>query len=131
MRTLILLAAVTAFVGSTVAADLAGTYKGTWSSDEEGSGDLTMIFSPGDSGTIQAQVSFTTNDGAAVKCEVKSATVDGSTVKLVPDYEVNGSRYETTAAGTLDGKTLSGTYKTKALTGDSPGGSGTWKPTAI
>jgi hypothetical protein len=130
MRRVTLLIALTAFAGWSLAADLTGTYKGTWSSDNEGNGDLTMSFSPGDSGTIQAQVSFT-NEGAVVRCNTKSAAVDGSKVELVLDYEINDNRYEATVSGALDGKTLSGTYKTKALSGDSSGGTGTWKTTAL
>ena len=130
MRTLIVLAALTAFAGWTSAADLTGTYEGTWSSDNQGGGDLTMSFSPGDSGAIQAQVSFT-NEGKTVKCDVKSVTFDGSKLQLVMHYEADANDFEVTVSGALDHKTLSGTYKTKSLTGDSSGDTGTWKTTAV
>ena len=130
MRVLILLIALTTLTGWTHAAGLSGTYKGTWSSANEGSGDLTMTFRPGDSDKPDAEVSFT-NEGATIKCVVKYLTItEGSKVELVLNYEMNGNQYETTVLGVLEGKTLSGTYKSKSLADNSPADSGTWKATA-
>jgi hypothetical protein len=130
MRVLILLIALTAFAGWTHADGLTGTYKGAWSSANQGSGDLTMIFRPGDSDKPDAEVSFT-NEGETIKCAVKYLTItEGSKVELVLNYEMSGNRYETTVLGVLEGKTLSGTYKSKSLADDSVTDSGTWKATA-
>lgn len=128
MRQLLLFFALIAAVGLAFASGLNGTYKGTWVSDNQGGGDLTMTFS-GDSGSPTAEVSFTT-DGEAVKCEVKSVKLDGSKLLLVMDYG-EGNQYEATLSGVLHGKLLSGTYKTKVLADNSPGDTGTWKSTAI
>jgi hypothetical protein len=52
------LMAFTAFAGWTLAAGPKGTYKGTWSSACEGSGNLTISFSGADSDALKADVSF-------------------------------------------------------------------------
>jgi hypothetical protein len=126
MRQLWLFFALIGLSGLAFASDLNGTYKGTWTSDNQGGGDLTMSFS-GDSGSLKAEVSFT-NEGETVKCDVKSVTLDGSKLLLVMDYG-DGNRNEAIVSGQLDGKLLSGTYKTKSLADDSPGDTGTWKST--
>jgi hypothetical protein len=126
MRQLSLLFAVIVFIGLAFASDLDGTYKGTWASDNQGGGDLTMSFS-GDSDSLKAEVSFT-NEGQTVKCDVKSVKLDGSKLLLVMDYG-EGGRYEAIVSGVLHDKMLSGTYKTKPLADDSPGDTGTWKIT--
>src|SRR5215469_11844722 len=126
MRQLLPLFALIVCVGTAFASDLHGTYKGTWASDNQGGGDLTMSFS-GDSGSLKAEVSFT-NEGETVKCDVKSVKLDGSKLILVMDYG-EGDQNEAIVSGVLDGKLLSGTYKTKSLADDSPGDTGTWKST--
>jgi hypothetical protein len=129
MRPLSLLFALIAFIGLAFASGLNGTYKGTWVSDNQGSGDLTMNFS-GDSNSLKAEVSFT-NEGETIKCDIKSVKLDGSKLLLVMDYGAEGNRFEATVSGVLDGKLLSGTYKTKSLANDSEGDTGTWKSSAI
>ena len=126
MRQLSLLFALIVLIGLAFASDLNGAYKGTWASDNQGGGDLTMVFS-GDSGSLKAEVSFT-NQGETVKCDVKSVKLDDSKLLLVMEYG-EGSRYEATISGALHGKQLSGTYKTKSLGNDSPGDTGTWEST--
>src|SRR5215469_556648 len=126
MRQLLPLFALIVCVGTAFASDLNGTYKGTWTSDNQGGGDLTMSFS-GKSASLKAEVSFT-NQGETVKCDVKSIKLDGSKLLLVMDYG-EGDRYEATVSGDLRDKLLSGTYKTKSLADDSRGDTGTWKCT--
>src|SRR5215475_12181945 len=108
MRQLSLLFAPILLIGLAFASDVNGTYKGTWTSDNQGGGDLTMSFSS-DSGSLKAEVSFT-NEGETVKCDVKSVKLDGSKLLLVMDYG-GGDRNEAIVSGVLDGKLLSGTYK--------------------
>lgn len=129
MRQLLLFCVLIAFVGLAFASDLNGTYKGTWVSDNQGGGDLTMTFR-GDSDSPRAEVSFT-NEGETIKCDVKSVKLDGSKLLLVMDYGAEGNRYEATLSGVVDGKLLSGTYKTKLLADDSVGDTGTWKGSTI
>lgn len=128
MRRLSLFCALIPFIGLAVASDLNGTYKGTWVSDNQGGGDLTMSFR-GDPDSLKAEVSFT-NEGETIKCDVKSVKLDGSKLLLVMEYGVEGSRYEATLSGVVDGKLVSGTYKTKSLADDSAGDTGTWKGSA-
>lgn len=129
MRQLLLFCVLIAFIGLAFASDLNGTYKGTWVSDNQGGGDLTMTFR-GDSDSLRAEVSFT-NEGETIKCDVKSVKFDGSKLLLVMDYGVDDNRYEATLSGVVDGKLLSGTYKTKLLADDSVGDTGTWKGSTI
>ena len=129
MRQLRLFLALIAFVGLAFGGGLNGTYKGTWVSDNGGSGDLTMSFS-GDSDSLKAEVSFT-NEGGTIKCDVKSVKFDGSKLLLVMDYGGDSNRYEATISGVLDGTILSGTYKTRPLADDSAADTGTWKISAI
>jgi hypothetical protein len=125
MRQLLLFSALTAFIGVAFASDVNGTYKGTWVSDNQGGGDLTMSFT-GDSDSLKAEVSFT-NEGETIKCDVKSVKLDGSKLLLVMEYGIEGNRYGATLSGVVDGKLLSGTYKSKSLADDSAGDTGTWK----
>ena len=113
-------------IGTAFASDLNGTYKGTWASDNQGGGDLTMTFS-GKTASLKADVSFTVQ-GETVKGDVKSIKLDGSKLLLVMDYG-DTDRYEATISGVLDDKLLSGTYKTKSLADDSRGDTGNWKCT--
>ena len=125
MHRLPLFCVLIAFIGLAFAGDLSGTYKGSWLSDNQGGGDLTMSFR-GDSGSLKADVSFT-NEGETIKCDVKSVKLDGSKLLLVMDYGDQGNRFEATLSGVVNGKLLSGTYKTKSLADDSTGDTGTWQ----
>lgn len=124
MRQLSLFCALSVFIGLAFASDLNGTYKGTWVSDNQGRGDLTISFR-GRSDSLRAEVSFT-NEGQTIKCDVKSVKLDGSKLLLVMEYGAEGERYELTVSGVVDGKLLSGTYKTRSLA-DSTGDTGSWK----
>jgi len=124
MRQFLLLFALFAFAGLASASDLNGTYKGTWASDNQGGGDLTLSFS-GAPGSLKAEVSFT-NQGETVKCDVKSVKLDNSKLLLVIDYG-DSDRYEATISGTVQDQLLSGTYQTKSLSDGSTGDTGTWK----
>lgn len=128
MHRLLIILALTAVAGLALAAEVIGTYKGAWTSDNQGGGDLIMNFS-GDSGSLKAEVSFT-NEGETIKCDVQSVKLDGSKLQLVMDYGIEGNRYEATVSGVVQGKLLSGTYKTRSLTDDSTGDTGTWKTSA-
>jgi hypothetical protein len=88
-----------------------------------------MSFS-GDSHSLKAEFSFT-NEGETIKCDVKSIKLDGSNLHLIMDYRIEGNRYEATISGVLDGKMLSGTFKTKSLADDSADDTGTWKTSTI
>jgi hypothetical protein len=128
MRQVRLFFALIAFVGLAFGTGLNGTYKGTWVSDDQGGGDLTLSFS-GNSDSLQAEVSFT-NEGETINCDVKSVKLDGSKLLLVINYGLEGNHYEAILSGVLDGTTLSGTYKTRLLADDSAGDTGTWKVSA-
>jgi hypothetical protein len=110
MRTFIL-SLVTAIV---LFAGLAGNYKGTWSGG--GSGDIRISLQPGDGGEWKSTVTFTF-DGSEVQTKVTSVKVDGSKLKIVYTFDIKG-------------RTMEGTYSTKAVADGSAVDEGTWKATA-
>ncbi len=100
-----------------------GVYKGTWTGPS-GAGDFTVTIKPDPKGGLTADLSFTVGGEAAVG-KVASAKVDGAKVEIVYDFDVQGTKLQTSTQGTLSGTTLSGTYKSTAegQTVDE----GTWK----
>ncbi len=129
MRSLVVVATVLALTLSAAAADLAGTYKGTWSGGQA-SGEITLTFRSADGGgTPTANVSFAMG-GEEVKCTVTSVKVDGSKVEVVYQFDLGDTKLQSTASGELKGNTLEGTYKTKSLADGSAVDEGTWKATA-
>lgn len=110
-----------------VAADLAGTYKGSWSGGANG--DFRITLEPAGSGEWKADIVFTMGIDE-VKTKVKSVKVDGSKLDVVYDFDLQGNALESTVTGQLTGKTLEGTYKTKAVADGSPVDEGTWKASA-
>ena len=123
MRTLIL-SLVTAIV---LFAGLAGNYKGTWTGG--GSGDIRISLQPGDGGEWKSTVTFTF-DGSEVQTKVTSVKVEGSKVKIVYTFDLQGNVLESTVNGEIKGRTLEGTYSTKAVADGSAVDEGTWKATA-
>ncbi len=108
------------------AADLNGTYKGTWSGGQA-SGDITIMLRTVD-GAPKAEVSFNVG-GQDIKCNVASLKVDGSKIEITYEFDLGDIKLQSTAIGQLTGKTLEGTYKTKSLADGSAVDEGTWKAT--
>ena len=109
------------------AADLNGTYKGTWSGGQA-SGEITMTLRAAD-GATKADVSFAFG-GQEVKCNVTSVKADGSKIEIVYTFDLGDVKMESTATGELKGKTIEGSYKTKSLADGSAVDEGTWKATS-
>lgn len=110
------------------AADLSGTYKGTWTGSQA-DGNITVTLRPDGEGPSKADVSFTIA-GQDVKCKVTSVKVDGSKVELVYEFDLGDTKLQSTATGQVNGKSMEGTYKTKSLADGSAVDEGTWKVTA-
>jgi len=110
------------------AADLSGTYKGTWTGGQA-NGDITVTFRSDGGETPKADVSFTIG-GQDVKCNVTSVKVDGSKVELVYEFDVGDTKLQSTVSGQVNGKAMEGSYKTKSLADGSAVDEGTWKATA-
>ena len=124
MRTLlILLAAVLCLA----AADLGGTYKGSWSGAASGDFRLKLEQNPG--GDWTADIVFTMGTDE-VKTKIKSVKVEGNKVDIVYVFDLQGNALESTVSGQLTGKTMEGTYKTKTVADGSPVDEGTWKVSA-
>lgn len=100
------------------AADVAGTYKGTWSGGAA-SGEIRMKLDSAGNGTWNADVVFTLGTDE-VKTKVTSVKVDGAKVEVVYQFDLQGNTLESTATGQVTDKTLEGAYKTKAVADGSP-----------
>jgi hypothetical protein len=121
IRALVCLAAAAVLL----AADLAGTYKGSYSGSAA-SGDFRITLTQ--SGTDwKAEVSF--DLGGEVKAKVTSLQVDGPKVKVVYQFDFQGATLESTATGELKGDKFDGTYQTKSIPDGSAVDQGTWNAT--
>ena len=103
-----------------------GVYKGTWNGPS-GGGDFIVTIKSDSKGGLTADLSFTVG-GEAVTGKVTSSKVDGAKVEIVYDFDVQGTKLQTSTQGTLTGKTLSGTYKSTAE--GQAVDEGTWKTAA-
>ncbi len=117
-----------ALIAGATAADLSGTYKGTWTGGQA-DGDFTLSLRAGDDGATKADVSFTIA-GQPVQCNVTSVKVDGSKIVVVYDFDLGDAKLQSTVSGTVNGKTIEGSYTTKSVADGSPVDEGTWKATA-
>ena|ERR1700730_18439371 len=124
MRTIVLLLA--AFI-LLVAADIGGTYKGSWSG--AANGDFRLKLEPAGNGDWNAEVVFTIGTDE-VKTKVKSVKVDGSKIDIVYTFDLQGTALQSGVTGQLTGKTLEGTYKTTAVADGAPVDEGSWKASA-
>ena len=111
------------------AADLAGTYKGTYSGSAGASGDFVISLTHAQGGEWKSEVTFTLS-GAHVKTKITSLAIDGSKVKIVYEFDLQGTALESTVTGELNGATLAGDYHTKVVADSSAVDEGTWKTTA-
>jgi hypothetical protein len=126
MRAIVLLLACAfVFTLSAAGADLAGTYKGTWSGNT-GGGEFTLILNSSSGAEPNGQVSFTL-DGQPVKCKVTSLKIDGLKIEITYTFEFDESELQSAMTGSIDGGKLEGNYKTKQLSDGSPVDEGTCK----
>ncbi len=103
-----------------------GVYKGTLTGGS-GGGDFTVTIKNDGKGGLTADLAFTVGGEAAVG-KVASAKVDGAKVEIVYDFDVQGTKLQTSTKGELSGKVLSGTY-TSTAEGQAVD-QGTWKTSA-
>lgn len=108
-------------------ADLAGTYKGSWSG--AASGDFHLTLTPaGDD--WKAEVSFTMGSSDEVKTKIVSIKVDGNKLNLVYQYDLQGAQLQSAITGELKDKKFEGTYKATTVADGSDVDEGTWTATA-
>lgn len=124
MRALVLSLAVLLCLA---AAEIGGTYKGSWSGT--GSGDFRMKLDPSGNGECTADVVFTLGT-EEVKTKLKSCKVDGSKIDIVYTFDLQGTALQSAVTGQLAGKNLEGTYKTTTVADSAPVDEGTWKVSA-
>lgn len=104
----------------------AGTYKGAYSGGA-GGGDFHLTLKADGKGGFSAEVGFTIM-GEEVPGKITSLKIDGAKIEMVYDFDLQGTKLQSAASGTLSGKTLGGTYKTSAE--GAAVDEGTWKTTA-
>ena len=108
------------------AADLAGTYLGSYSGSAGASGAFTIALTQS-GGSWKADVSF--DLGGDVKAKTTSVQVDGAKIKVVYQFEFQGATLESTATAELKGNKLEGTYQTKTVGDGSQVDQGQWNAT--
>jgi hypothetical protein len=102
-----------------------GQYTGSWNSDGGiGSGKIDLKVT----GTSQGDLSFTYQD-QIVKPTKVTAKVSDAQVEFVCDVDLAGLQIRTTFQGTVDGKAITGKYKSTSAADGSLLDSGTWKAT--
>ena len=125
MRALLTLSLLGSFC--ILAADLAGTYKGSYSGSAGASGDFVVSLTQ-TGGDWKSEVTFTLG-GQDVKTKITSLKVDGAKLRIVYEFDLQGTALESTVTGQLNEGTLSGDYHTKVVADGSAVDEGTWKAT--
>jgi len=101
-----------------------GRYLGTWSGQSsDGKIDIRII---GDDKTIKSTAVTFTYNGADVPTRTKAFTVSGGAFEVTYEFELSGNTLVSALKGSLEGKKLSGTYRTTTRDGGEGVDSGTW-----
>ena len=87
---------------------LIGTWTGTYSGDA--SGKYTMVFSRDAAKQIAGTVEAMADAGNGYKAAFKSVVLDGKTIKMAYDDPENATM-EVQLEGTVDGNSMTGTWK--------------------
>jgi hypothetical protein len=102
-----------------------GQYAGTWTSDAgANSGKVNITLSDGGEGDL----SFTYQD-QLVKPKKVTAKVKENQVEFVCDLDFDGLKLKSVFQGTIDGRSISGKYRSTSVDDGSVLDSGTWKVT--
>jgi hypothetical protein len=113
-----------------LSADLAGRFKGGWSSDSSGSsGSIQLNVKPG--ADLQNSEATFTLSGSEVKTKVKTLRVAGNNLEMSYEFGIDSTPLVSTLKGKLDGEKLSGSYRTTYLGGDERVDEGTFKTTLV
>lgn len=102
-----------------------GTYKGTYAGGA-GGGDFHLTLKVDSKGGIAGDVGFTIM-GEEVVGKITSLKLDGSKIEFAYDFDIQGTKLQSSGEGTAKGKALEGTYKTTA--DGAAVDQGTWKTT--
>jgi hypothetical protein len=107
-------------------AQLAGKYAGTWKSDPDSGGDLSLTLKQ-DSAVWSGEASFTFQ-GGAIATAVKSLKVDGTNIEIVLGWEIDGTPGVSRLTGIFSNNALRGTYESETPDGTT---TGTWAVTRM
>ena len=113
--------AIFVFTAMLAFADIAGSFKGTWTGASAGGDFHLNVKNPS-----SAEIGFTL-EGQEVPGKIVSLKVDGNSIEVVYEFDLQGVKMQSDAKGTLNGKSLEGTYTTTA--DGSPVDQGSWKTT--
>lgn len=103
----------------------AGKYTGKWQGASGAAGDFILSLAR-DGDTWKAQVSFTMG-AENVNCTVTSLSVDRAKVRVVYTFDLLGMKLESTIEGERGGAKLSGKYRTRSVSDNSPVDQGNWE----
>jgi hypothetical protein len=105
--------------------ELAGVYTGTWSGASGTAGEFRITLTLA-KGKLLPDVMFTMGS-TEVNTKVTHIAVDGLKLEMKYEFDLGGSRLESTIRGTLSGETMEGKYSTKSVVDGSPADEGEWK----
>jgi hypothetical protein len=105
-----------------VAADMSGTYTGSWNGASGASGSFRMVLK-----NKTCEVTFGLGD-TEIKTKVTQVRIIKDTdIQVTYEFDLGGNRLESTINGKLSRNTLEGTYKTMAVGSDAHVDQGEWK----
>src|SRR5579859_3245057 len=89
-----------------------GTYKGTYAGGA-GAGDFHLTLKVDNKGGIAGDVGFTIM-GEEVVGKITTLKVEGSKIEFAYDFDLQGTKLQSSGEGAAKGRALEGTYKTTA-----------------
>lgn len=112
-----------------LSAELAGRFKGNWSSNASGSsGEIQLTVKPGADAVQTSEASFTLS-GAEVKTKILSLRVAGDEMEMSYQFGNDSTQLVSALKGKLNGDKLEGTYTTTYAGRDEKVDEGTFKTT--
>jgi hypothetical protein len=113
-----------------IGAELAGRFKGDWSSDSSGSsGSIQLNVKPGPD-PQNSEATFTLS-GSEVKTKIKTLRVAGNDLEMSYEFGIDSTPLISTLKGKLEGEKLSGSYRTTYVGRDEKVDEGTFKTTLV
>jgi hypothetical protein len=126
----VFLACVSA-VALLLAADVAGRFRGDWSSNGSGaSGAIELTIKPGADAERTSQATFTLS-GSEVKTRIRTIQFAGDEIEMSYEFGTESTQLVSKLKGKLVGEKLTGTYQTTVAGQDEKVDEGTFKTTLV
>jgi hypothetical protein len=108
-------------------AEVAGLFKGDWSSNNSGaSGAIQLTVKSGPDAVRTSEAKFTLS-GAEVKTKIRTLHIAGNDIEMSYEFANENEQLVSKLKGKLEGEKLFGTYQTTVSGGDEKVDEGTFK----